>query len=269
MANHFDQDTAVERVDADHFEARIDPRWWIVAGPNGGYVAAILLRAMIQVVGDAERAPRSLTVHYTAPAEAAPAQIATRVERSGGSLTTVSARMHQGDRLIALALGAFSKARVGDEFQHAVMPEALPLEEGQLFPKAQGHMIPMHERYEMRWAVDEQPWGSAERARSAAWVRLKEPHVVDSLVAAALTDALPPAIFSRSGPGDGPLAIPTVDLTIHFRTPLPLAGARPDDFTLAVFNTRVVREGFLEEDGEIWSPGGLLLAQSRQLALLL
>lgn len=269
MASYFDQDTAVERVDANHFEARVDPRWWIVAGPNGGYVAAILLRAMIQVVGDAERAPRSLTVHYTAPAEAAPVQIATRVERSGGSLTTVSARMHQGDRLIALALGAFSKSRVGEEFQHAVMPEVLPLEEGRPFPQAEVRVIPMHERYEMRWAVDEQPWGGAERARSAAWVRLQQPRVVDSLVTAALADALPPAVFSRNRPGDRPLAIPTVDLTIHFRTRLPLPGARPGDYTLAFFNTRVAREGFLEEDGEIWSQGGVLLAQSRQLALLL
>jgi len=35
-----------------------------------------------------------------------------------------------------------------------------------------------------------------------------------------------------------------------------------------VFRTRVVHEGFLEEDGEIWSRDGRLLAQSRQLAIL-
>jgi len=62
--------------------------------------------------------------------------------------------------------------------------------------------------------------------------------------------------------------IPTVDLTVHFRETLPLAGARPDDWTLATFRTRVVREGFLEEDGELWSRDGRLLAHSRQLAVL-
>ena len=38
-------------------------RWWVGKGPNGGYVAAVILRA-IQASASAERAPRSLTVHF-------------------------------------------------------------------------------------------------------------------------------------------------------------------------------------------------------------
>ena len=62
--------------------------------------------------------------------------------------------------------------------------------------------------------------------------------------------------------------VPTIDLTIHFRTALPLAGAASDDFVLAVFRSHLARDGFVEENGEIWSRDGTLLAESRQLALV-
>nr|MBA3370235.1 thioesterase family protein [Thermoleophilaceae bacterium] len=35
------------------------------------------------------------------------------------------------------------------------------------------------------------------------------------------------------------------------------------------FRTGLVRDGFFEEDGELWAPDGTLVAQSRQLGLLL
>ena len=63
--------------------------------------------------------------------------------------------------------------------------------------------------------------------------------------------------------------MPTVELTIHFRTTLPLPEAKPDDFYLARFGTGAAREGFFEEEGEIWSRSGVLIAQSRQLGLFL
>lgn len=277
----FDRDTAIAPLPpadgARAWEARIDRGWWIVNGPNGGYLAALLLRALAAEV-PAERAPRSLTVHYTAPPAEGAARITTRVERTGRSLTTVSARMVQGDRLLALALGAFSLARAGPEFDHARMPEAPPPEACRDFASE----IPMHERYDYRWAIGRPPVLTRERdatrpagalaegaeALCGGWIRLAEPRVVDAPLVAAYTDAWPPACFSWAADRAAVGPVPTVDLTIHFRAELPRPGARPDDWCLAMFRSRLARGGFIEEDGEIWSRDGVLLAQSRQLAVL-
>ena len=62
------------------------------------------------------------------------------------------------------------------------------------------------------------------------------------------------------------MAVPTIDLTIHFRSPIPpVVGA----WYLVVFRSQMATDGFVEEDGEVWSADGRLLAHSRQLAVLL
>ena len=62
---------------------------------------------------------------------------------------------------------------------------------------------------------------------------------------------------------------PTVDLTVHLLNPESLAALPPDAFALVDFRTRAVQGGYLEEDGEIWSEDGALLAQARQVGVVL
>jgi acyl-CoA thioesterase len=259
----FDRDTAVEPMGGGVFSARIDRGWWVVRGPNGGYVAAIVLRALLNSV-ETDRTPRSLTIHYTAPPDEGPVRVETRVERVGRSLTTASGRMLQGDRVLALALGAFSKPRVGPSFDHAPRPEARPPEACEPFRG----FIPMNERYEYRHAIGALPGSGAAQALIGGWIRCAEPRLADAPLVAAFTDAWPPACFAPAPNRESVGAVPTVDLTIHFRRDLPLAGARADDYYLAIFRSRFAEQGFVEEDGEVWSRDGVLLAQSRQLAVI-
>jgi acyl-CoA thioesterase len=243
--------------------------WWVVRGPNGGYVAAVVLRAMQDAVGDAGRAPRSLTVHYVAPPAEGPCEIDVTVERAGRSLSTLSARLRQGHRLRALALGAFSAPwRTGLALHHARMPAAAPPEATPPMPPREGGELALHGRYEYRWALGGAPFSSAPEAVVGGWIRLRDPHPVDAAVAAAITDAWPPTIMPVLGPDLIASGFPTLDLTIHFRTALPLADAAAGDWTLAVFRAREVRDGFFEEDGELWSRDGRLLVHSRQLAVV-
>ena len=57
----FEQDTAVRAAANGSFSCDIRPDWWVVAGPNGkgGYVAAILVRAMSAERGRRGAPPRA------------------------------------------------------------------------------------------------------------------------------------------------------------------------------------------------------------------
>jgi acyl-CoA thioesterase len=261
----FDRDTHVELAAPGSYDARIDRGWWVARGPNGGFIAAILVRAMEHASADPTRQLRSLTVHYRRPPAEGPARVETRLERVGGSLTTTSARLFQGDSLQALALAAFSKPRETASLHHAVMPEVAPPEASD--PRRDAR-VPIHERYEQRWAIGPRYFEGARgrEAVTGGWLRLAEgTRPLDGALLAAFADAWPPSAFATS---ELPMllgGVPTVDLTVHIRARLP----QPDDFVLAVFRTREVADGFLEEDGEIWSRDGRLLAHSRQLGVLL
>ena len=264
-ATRFDRDTQLTLAAPGVYDARVDRGWWVARGPNGGYVAALLVRAMEDAVADPARQLRSVTIHYVRPPQEGAARIETRVERVGGSLTTMSARLSQGDALQALALAAFSKPRETASFHHAVMPEVAPPEA--IAPRGEAR-VPIHERYEQRWAIGPR-YFEGTRGREAitgGWIRLAEGRRgLDAALLAAFADAWPPAAFATS---ELPMllgGVPTVDLTVHVRAPLPL----PDDFVLVAFRTREVAGGFLEEDGEIWSRDGRLLAHSRQLGVVL
>ncbi len=265
MATRFDDDTAVTRLDAETFTADIEPSWWVAFGPNGGYLAAIILRTMHLALADEAWQPSSLTVHYTAAPAAGACQVITRIERKGRTLATLSSRLTQGERLCALALAAFSLPResgliFADSAMPAVPPpDQLPLIAGiETFPS-------FTSRYDYRWAIGDPPFSGSAHARVGGWIRLAEPRPIDSLLVAAFLDGWVPAVFPRLS---GPEAVPTIDLTIHFRARLPLPDAGAHDFALGVFNSRLAAGGFFEEDGELWSANGILLAQSRQLAIL-
>ena len=261
----FEEQTAVRAVEPGLYEADISSAWWVVRGPHGGYIASIVLRALTEALGDAERAPRSLTVHYAAAPAEGPVQIKTEVVRSGRSLSTLSARLVQGDKTIAIALGAFSTPWSGFDYTDMTMPETLPPEGGFPIHEADG-IPPFIKNFHMLATMGDTPFSGAEHAKLGGWFRLAEPQVADPVVVATLMVAWPPVVFPVA---TDPLVAPTIDLTIHFRSRLPLANAAPEDHYLGVFWSHLARDGFFEEDGELWSKDGVLLAQSRQLALTL
>ena len=269
----FDRDTAVWRegqADAETlFAAEVASDWRAGRGPHGGYLAAMLLRALIESVADDERAPRSLTIHYARAPKPGPVRIATVIERQGRSLSTLSARMYQGEQLIALVLAAFSLPWGGPEIADAQMPEVDPPDPAREGIKLIEHGGPEFARHLiLQPRMEGLPFADAEQPmRVRGWLGLAEPRAIDALSLAFFSDALIPAPYMRLGE---PVAVPTVDLTVHFRAHMRAqADADPRELCLAQTTTELIRDGFFVEDGLIWGVDGTLLAHSRQLAIVI
>jgi acyl-CoA thioesterase len=261
----FEADTAVEDLGGGRFAATMSERWWVGKGPNGGYVAAVILRA-IQASASAERAPRSLTVHYQRAPLAGPVEVSVEVVREGGRVTFLSARMTQEGEVQATAQAVLSENWGDGGFSELTMPDAgEPGELHTIDPATRASRPNMLQNYRLRPALGE-PAFSGGAPYTGAWIRTREPRLLDAPLAAAFLDTWFPAPFVRL---ERPHGAPTIDYTVHFRSPLPPPNATPEDPYLVSFRSNIARHGFFEEDGELWSADGVLLAQSRQLALLL
>jgi acyl-CoA thioesterase len=265
-ATSFDTATAVERRAPDLFEAQIHPAWWVVRGPHGGYISSIILRALTERLNDPGRHVRSFTTHFTAAPKEGAITIATSVDRTGRAMSFLSARVEQNDAVVATSLAAFSEPWQGFSFDDAPIPDVPSPENSFPIPK-EGDQIPAFlGNFDMYACFGALPFSGHDEATVGGWYRLSDSQIVDAVVTATLLDAWAPAVFPRA---TEPVVCPTIDLTMHFRCPLPVQGAKEDDLYLGRFSSKLAREGFFEEDGELWAPDGTLIAQSRQLALAL
>jgi acyl-coenzyme A thioesterase PaaI-like protein len=248
----FDDDIA---LDADG-NGTIAAGWETARGPHGGYVMALLARAMEQAAEG--RQPRSLTVHFLRPPLVGPVRAVAVVERAGRSMTTVTGRLEQDGRPVALGMGAFAGAYEAPAVGSWEMPSvAPPQDEVAPLPDAP----PFIRQLVLQPRFGDHMFTGSSDATVGGWIGLREPRPLDGPVLCIFADAWYPAIWPQMTEMH---AAPTIDLTVHFRCPLPVTGP-----LLARFTSRLSRDGYFEEDGELWSSDGTLVALSRQLALLL
>ena len=262
----FEAATAVEPLGDGRYRAAVEPGWKVTRGAHGGYLAAIILRALIDTAGDPERSVRSFTTHFLRAPGEGPIEVHTSVERRGRSMSSLSARTTQNGETVALSLAAFSSGRDAFSFDDSKMPEVGPPDAGFKVPTDGEGVPPFLKNFDMRWLIGGPPFSGADAAELGGWIRIEPPALGDAMVIACLLDAWAPAIFPKAAER---VVCPTVDLTMHFRSPLPHPGATPETYYLGRFWSQKSGDGFFEEDGELYASDGTLLAQSRQLALVL
>jgi acyl-CoA thioesterase len=261
----FHTDTAVTSSGDGRYHADVASRWNIGANPNGGYLLAIAVRAMLAEAGRPD--PLTVTAHYLAPPVAGPVEIRTTVVKPGRSLVTVTAEVWQGERERVRLLGSFGDlaAQRGPSRVTARPPSIAPPDACitiKEMTEAAGREAPeAMSRYDLRLPRDT-VWGRTPEEdpfEITGWIRFGDDTPTDTLSLVAFADAFPPTLIGSVAAG----WVPTIELTVHVR-------ARPEPgWLLGTFRTRFLVDGLLEEDGELWDASGRPVALSRQLALVL
>jgi hypothetical protein len=173
-------------------------------------------------------------------------------------MTTVTGRLEQDGKPVALGLGAFADAYGGPDVGAIPMPVVPPAAPDQA-PLPGAPPFTQQLIFQPRFGAP--PFTGADESVVGGWIGFKDGRPLDGPAMCVMADGYYPAIWPRLTELH---PAPTIDLTIHFRAPLPYTGP-----VLARFTSKLARDGYFEEDGELWSPDGTLVAQSRQLALLL
>ncbi|MGW7050935.1 thioesterase family protein [Streptomyces sp. NPDC054887] len=265
--SEFDRDTAISPREPGVYDAELSAGWTIIHAVNGGYLLALLGRAL----GDALPHPDPFTVsaHYLTPSVPGKAVVRTQTVRTGRTLSTGQASLFQYaddgtevERIRVIASYGDLDA-LPDDVRTTAKPPVMPAYEQCLGPEAGPAAIPgssaITERLAIRldpatvgWAVGA-PSGKGEMR---GWFGLADGRDPDPLSLLLTVDALPPTSFELGLKG----WTPTVELTTHVR-------CRPAPGPLRVsITTRNLAGGFLEEDAEVWDSADRLVAQSRQLA---
>ncbi|MEV8537263.1 thioesterase family protein [Streptomyces sp. NPDC051211] len=268
--SEFDRDTALTPRTGEPgvYDAELSAGWTIITAVNGGYLLALLGRALSATLPHPD--PFTVSAHYLSASAPGPAVIRTEVVRTGRTLSTGQASLLQYDP----ATGAeIERIRVlasygdldslPDDVRTTAVPPVMPAYEDCLGPEAGPAPIPgssaIVDRLRLRldpatagWAVGA-PSGKGEMR---AWFELADGRDADPLSLLLAVDALPPTSFDLGLLG----WTPTVELTTHVRH-------RPAPGPLRIsITTRNLAGGFLEEDAEVWDSTDRLVAQSRQLA---
>jgi len=264
----FDRLTEVRPVDGATYAVELSPGWVVGGGVNGGYLLAVIGRALRAAV-PAKPDPVALSAHYVSASTPGPATVAVDVRREGGSVATAAVELVQEGttRITALAtcgdLARFA-ARAPDVRTRATEPTMPPPEEcisSADSPPEVKAFVPMLDRLDLRLDPAHAAWGAGQPGMTgviAGWFRFPDGRAPDALSLLTVCDVLPPVTFDLGMPGWAP----TLELTVHVR-------AHPAPGWLKVrHETRNLAGGMFEEDCEIWDSAGRLVAQSRQLALV-
>jgi acyl-CoA thioesterase II len=254
-----EQDTRLSGDDG-RFTAQLS-RAWEIWGPNGGYLAAIALRA----AGKLAKIPRpvSLHVHYLRPARFEEVGVHVQVLQSGRSAESLAVNMEQGGKPVLTALVRTATPCEGLVHRVVEAPEVVaPAEapDSESLRLAEHPRFPFWENFDRR-VLQPESWARPRAAlppRWLEWLRYRTPvpsedAFLQAARSAILIDTMCwPAAWLHHA--EERFIAPSLDLTVWFHAPT------PSDWLLVDARADVAEAGLIGGTARVWSEQGALIA---------
>lgn len=249
-----DDDSAVD------YDVTLDAGWSIGGRPNGGYLLAVMANAACDAVGR----PHALATsgHFLRPPTGGRAEVRVEVMKTGRTVSTARAVLWQDERPCLDTLVTAGELPKDDPDHVGLQLPDMPSPEDCGERDQNDFHVELLDHVDVRLDPATAPPHPNKRAPNGVpvvrgWMRFHDGADADALALLLAVDVCPPTVFHLGRMGWAP----TVELTCLLR-------AEPAPGWLA-FEARatMLAGGWFDEEATVWDSTGLLVAQSRQLAL--
>lgn len=257
--SQFERETAVTETAALRYTAELHRGWRIGEVPNGGYVLAVVGRALREALP--HRDPLAVNAFYLAPTQLGPAECRVEILRRGRNMSHAVGRLYQEGELKVQVTAAYAELRSqrGEDWAARAVPELPPMAD--CFENRHSE-LEFHQRVDLRLASGSGVFtgaGPDHCGEFSGYMQHRDGAAPDVLSLLMFADALPPPAYSLLGVVGW---VPTVELSVQLR-----AHPAPGPLRARLYS-RFMTRGVVEEDGEYWDSQGSLVALSRQTALV-
>jgi len=256
--HQFDQDTLLSQDESFSFSGQITENWSINGVPDGGYLMAILAKAMMH--HSEMRSTPIITANYLSRCEPGEARILIERISASKQFERFQAQLHQNRKEKIRAFGTFASENIACNLESYEMsePRVTVLEKCVPVPELPNYTL--FSQVDIRLDPICTGWMSgklSDNSEILGWIKFKNDRPFDILSILLFADSFPPAVLSSQGMVAW---VPTIEFSVNIRN-IPTT-----QWLKCIFRTRFITCGLLEEDGEIWDEAGRLIAISRQIA---
>lgn len=259
----FDQATTLSTHNSTQVSGRFPQAYTNMVGPYGGITAALLLKSVLDHP-ERQGEPVAMTVNFAAPMAEADFEIRPTVSRTNRSTQHWILELYQGDATIATATVFLAVRRDSWSGADVSMPQV---------PQP-SDIEPLDTRGYMGWVQNYQmrmiqggfdpsgKTGAQDNALTRLWVRDNPPRPLDFLSLMAISDCFFPRVFIRR---QERMPAGTVSMTTYFHADSEMLARQGDRDILAEARGGRYYRSYYDQDAELWSADGELLATTHQV----